>query len=231
MNVRKFSLTLFLSGALVSTAVWAGKHDHDHGKHDHDTHKHEKHDHDAHKHHEHEHEKREHGAHVHGVAQLQIAIEKNAVEVELESPSMNVIGFEHAPKNKAQKQKVEKAVVELGDYKNVLELTEGGCELKKANIESPFKSEHKEHAHKGHDHKHDDHGHKEHGKEHKDEDTHSDFRMSYHLECKTADKIKTVELTVFKHFPGFEKLNVEWVGAKGQGAQVATKEKPVVTLK
>ena len=221
MNMKKLSLTLFLSGALVSTALWAGKHEHDHGKHNHD----------AHKHHEHEHEKREHGAHVHGVAQLQIAIEKNAVEVELESPAMNVIGFEQAPENTEQKQKVDKAVVELGNYENVLKLKDGGCELKKANIESPFKTEHKEDVHKGHDHKHGDHGHKEHGKEHKGEATHSDFHMSYHFECKTADKIKMIEITVFNHFPGFEKLKVEWVGAKGQGAQVATKANPNVTLK
>jgi Protein of unknown function (DUF2796) len=42
-------------------------------------------------------EHREHGPHVHGVAQLNVALDGNVLWIELNSPAMNIVGFEHAP--------------------------------------------------------------------------------------------------------------------------------------
>ena len=47
--------------------------------------------------HDHDHDHAEHaslGAHEHGVAQLNVALDGNTLEIELESPAMNLVGFE-----------------------------------------------------------------------------------------------------------------------------------------
>jgi Protein of unknown function (DUF2796) len=43
-------------------------------------------------------ERRELGAHEHGHSVLNIAIEGDRIEMELMSPGMDIVGFEHAPK-------------------------------------------------------------------------------------------------------------------------------------
>ena len=61
----------------------------------------EKHGHEKeHKHkkeHAHDHEKRQLDSHEHGVSTLKIAIEGKELNMELESPANDIIGFEHAP--------------------------------------------------------------------------------------------------------------------------------------
>lgn len=42
-------------------------------------------------------EHREHGAHEHGVAQLNLVLEGEKLLIELASPGVNIVGFEHAP--------------------------------------------------------------------------------------------------------------------------------------
>ena len=223
-------LGLLCVASLLSAPLLAGKHEHDH--HDHHEHGHDKHEkHDDHKkhdndHHGHDHEEhRHHGAHVHGFAELKLAIEGKQVLIELETPAANVVGFEHAPENAEQKKKVAKAVKSLQDYRNLLVLKDGDCVQKKAEVESPFEADEHDHHKHDHGHEHDDH------KEEKKEETHSDFDIGYELACKSAKKINGVELTVFKHFPGFEKIKVEWVSESGQGAKDATQEHAIVKLK
>lgn len=43
------------------------------------------------------------GAHVHGIGELNVAIDGEALLVELISPAMDLVGFEHAPRTEAQR--------------------------------------------------------------------------------------------------------------------------------
>lgn len=45
---------------------------------------------------------RQHGAHEHGAAKLLIAQEGEHVEIILETPAYNIIGFEHMPSTEEQ---------------------------------------------------------------------------------------------------------------------------------
>ena len=60
-------------------------------------------------------EKRQLDSHEHGVSVLKIAAEKNMIEMELESPADDIVGFEHAPENEKQKSQINKA---LAIFKN-----------------------------------------------------------------------------------------------------------------
>jgi Protein of unknown function (DUF2796) len=60
-------------------------------------------------------EHREHGPHVHGMAELNVALDGNVLWIELNSPAMNIVGFEHAPQSAEQKAAVHDATETLKD--------------------------------------------------------------------------------------------------------------------
>lgn len=47
-----------------------------------------------------------HGAHQHGVAKLAVAVDGKVLEINLESPLDNLLGFERAPRTEAERQAV-----------------------------------------------------------------------------------------------------------------------------
>ena len=60
----------------------------------------------AHDDHDHDHAHGTLGAHEHGVAKLNAVLDGNTLELELDSPAMNLVGFEHAANSDADKAKV-----------------------------------------------------------------------------------------------------------------------------
>ena len=55
-------------------------------------------------------EYRQHGVHEHGVSRLNVAVEGEDVYLELVSPAVNIVGFEHRPKNEEQQAAVRKGI-------------------------------------------------------------------------------------------------------------------------
>src|SRR5690606_20886978 len=51
----------------------------------------------------------QHAAHEHGVADLRVAAEGNTVVIEFDSPLDNLVGFEHAPRDDAQRMALRTA--------------------------------------------------------------------------------------------------------------------------
>ena len=47
--------------------------------------------------------------HQHGVGQLNVAIQGDHVEIELETPGADIVGFEHPPRTAEQKKAVQNA--------------------------------------------------------------------------------------------------------------------------
>ncbi|MFO6377007.1 DUF2796 domain-containing protein, partial [Pseudomonas aeruginosa] len=67
----------------------------------------------AHDDHDHDHAHGSLGKHEHGVAQLNVALDGKTLELELDSPAMNLVGFEHAASTDADKAAVAKARAQL----------------------------------------------------------------------------------------------------------------------
>ncbi|MCO6058937.1 DUF2796 domain-containing protein [Pseudomonas sp. MOB-449] len=157
---------------------------------------------------EHEHDHGSLGAHEHGVAQLNAALDGKTLELELESPAMNLVGFEHAAKSDADKARVAAARAGLEKPLELFALpAEAGCKVTDQEIESPlFGEQHHadEHA-KGHD------------KEH------SEVHARYQLECASPEALKVLDLgPLFKHFPATRKIQVQLIGPQGQqGAELS----------
>jgi len=170
-------------------------------------------------------------AHSHGEGRLAIAIEGKAIEMELEAPASDIIGFEHAPKTKAQKQALVDARKRLGKLAGVMVLSpEAGCKLKSTDVDVLGAAA----GGKGHDHDHDDHGKKAGAAKTDDHDhehgSHSEFKVTYKVECAAPEKLGSVAFDYFKSFKGAEKLDVTVIGPKGQSSYVVTREKPVLDL-
>ena len=153
-----------------------------------------------------DHNHREHDSHEHGVAQLNIAQEGNTLHMELESPAMNIIGFEHMPRNGAQHAAVEHAVAELKKGDELFRFSAAAnCKLMEARVESGLLD-----------------------KEHKagDEDSHADFDVSYLFSCSQPDLLHSLTVGLFKLFPATEELEVQLISDRGQKRTHLTPSNP-----
>ena len=159
--------------------------------------------------HSHAHAHEEHAsldAHEHGVASLNVALDGQTLEIQLQSPAMNLVGFEHEAKSEADKAKVAAARQHLEQPQALFALPiEAKCALQDSELDSPLFG----------GHAHDEH-------EHADEHGHSDIDASYRFACSNAEALQTLELgSFFGTFPGTEKLEVQLIGPSGQqGAEL-----------
>ncbi|UCJ18364.1 DUF2796 domain-containing protein [Pseudomonas sp. MM211] len=161
--------------------------------------------------HDHDHEHGSLGKHEHGVATLNVALEGNTLEIELESPAMNIVGFEHAATSEADKKTVAAARALLEKPLALFSLpAAAGCSLTEHELQSPlFGNAEADHDH---DHDHDEHAD---GDEHHHE--HSDIDADYSFTCKQPGALKTLDLSAFyKQFPATQKINVQLIGPSGQ---------------
>jgi len=198
-------------------------------------------------------------AHEHGAATLDIALDGARLYLDLGGPADNVLGFEHAPSNDAQRALVAEADRVLGTDGIFVANAEAGCTLEEAMVdialpETPEDGEHDadheddhdgehdaDHAdehdadheddHDGeHDGEHDaDHDGEHHG-EHGDEATHSEFTVAHVLLCDDPAALRTVTTTLFEDFEGFVDIDVQLIGPGGQDGADLTADRPVLAL-
>ena len=168
--------------------------------------------------HEHAHDHDEHGsldAHEHGIAQLNVVLDGQALELGLESPAMNLVGFEHAAESDADKAKVAAARSQLQDPLALFGLSAGDCSLSETELESPLFEDD--------EHEHEDEEHHAHDKD----SEHSEIHAHYRLDCKKPGELKQLNLgELFTRFPATEKIQVQLIGPNGQQGVELTPAKP-----
>jgi len=161
--------------------------------------------------HDHDHVHGSLGAHVHGIASLNLALEGTKFEIELDSPAINLVGFEHQATSDADKAKLAGARAALEKPLTLFALpAAAACKVTEMELESPLFGD-------AHDHDH-DHDHDEDGHSHQ----HADIEAEYEFNCTAPEQLKALDLSAFfKQFPGTEKFKVQFVGPNGQkGAEV-----------
>ncbi|MEN5236408.1 MULTISPECIES: DUF2796 domain-containing protein [Pseudomonas] len=174
----------------------------------------------AHAHDEHDHDHGTLAAHEHGVAKLNVVLDGNTLELELDSPAMNLVGFEHAASTDADKAKVAAARQQLEQPLKLFGLAQAaGCKDEAQELQSPLFGD-AAHA----DDDDDAHGH-QHGHQHADVNAH------YQFTCATPTKLAQLDLgPLFKTFPQTQKINVQLIGPNGQKGVEATAAKAVVAF-
>jgi hypothetical protein len=156
---------------------------------------------------EHDHEHGSLGAHEHGVGRLNAALDGQTLELELESPAMNLVGFEHAATTDADKAKVAAVRAQLEKPLELFNLpTAAGCVVATQELESPLFGD-KPDADDDHDHDAKDEHHHD----------HSDIHAHYQFSCSAPGALKTLDLAnIFNTFPATRKIQVQLIGPSGQ---------------
>lgn len=156
---------------------------------------------------EHDHEHAEHGSlgkHEHGLASLNVALDGNLLEIQLESPALNLVGFEHAASSDADRDRVAAARQQLGQPLALFALpNEAQCTLQAHELQGALFAEH-EHAESA-------------GHAQAAEQGHSDIDAHYQFACAAPQALQSLELgRFFDSFPATEKLEVQLIGPSGQ---------------
>ncbi|QCY14867.1 DUF2796 domain-containing protein [Pseudomonas sp. MPC6] len=156
---------------------------------------------------EHDHEHGSLGVHEHGVGRLNAALDGQTLELELESPAMNLVGFEHAATTDADKAKVAAVRAQLEKPLALFNLpTAAGCVVATQELESPLFGD-KPDADDDHDHDAKDEHHHD----------HSDIHAHYQFSCSAPGALKTLDLAnIFNTFPATRKIQVQLIGPSGQ---------------
>ncbi|MEF7613088.1 DUF2796 domain-containing protein [Aquincola sp. MAHUQ-54] len=83
-----------------------------------------------------------HAAHQHGKASLDIAVERQSLAVQIETPLDSLLGFERAPRTDAERQAAAQALAKLREADKLLVVDPAaGCTLAKVDIDAPVLGE------------------------------------------------------------------------------------------
>lgn len=146
-------------------------------------------------------------AHQHGHAQLQIAIDREQLELLLVSPAYNLTGFEHRPQTPEQQQAVE-AIRDWLEQTAVVNTLDSLCTPVASHLNVGW--DQKPEAEPEHDHRHD--GTADH------DSGHSDLEITQSLHCPGLSDTAQFKTNLMERFPALEQLEVQWAGPKGQGS-------------
>lgn len=162
---------------------------------------------------------RQHGAHVHGQATGTLAVDAERLSLSLVVPGMNLVGFEHAPNDEAQRERLQevKRTLEAGAWLEVD--PDGDCRLDRIELATPgFAIDRdRQHSHEYHDHDRDhgghDHGHQDHrghdGDSHHHDHEHAEFQLDVSVECAGPRDLAWVDLGLFDDFPANEEMRID----------------------
>ncbi len=148
---------------------------------------------------QHKHQK----AHVHGHSALNIAIEGAAVEMELQAPGADIVGFEQKAKSAEDKSAVDAAKARLADGTKLFRFTAAaGCALREAEVE--FEAE--------------------------GDEGHAEFHVHYVFECAHPARIEDLALPFFAAFPNAEELDIQMITSQGSHGYDVERDSPLIKL-
>lgn len=165
---------------------------------------------------------REHEAHVHGKASMNLALAGGRLVVELLTPAVNIVGFEHPPRSEAEGRAVDEAVAALERGGEWLTLPpRAGCRLEAVEVETGLM----ESGESG------EHGHEERGHDDHHDETHSEFHVNYAFQCENPGALDAVRVNWFQAYPGMEKIELQAVTDARQIGGELTPAAPVIRLR
>ena len=169
----------------------------------------------------------QHGAHVHSISNATLAIDRNQIEFNLQSPGANLVGFEHPPRDDAQSAALgqAKATLQSGDWLRFA--SNADCAIVELELETPGFDQQDTHAHDHHDHEdhehadhhahgdehdahhedhdHADHDHHEHGADHQ----HAEFHLRVRAECGNIEELDWMEFALFEGWADHREMQLD----------------------
>ncbi|MFL9877386.1 DUF2796 domain-containing protein [Herbaspirillum rhizosphaerae] len=161
-----------------------------------------------------------HEAHVHGVGKLDVALDGKTLSLHLDSPLVNLIGFEHAAKSAKDKQAAQDMAKTLRNAATVFVTTPSaecklsGVQLVSAAIEPALLGEAAAKKPAGHE----------------DHDGHADMDADFSFQCAYPERLQRIDVKLFDAFKGFNSIDVQLVTPKRQGAAKLTPTAASITI-
>ncbi|MDR1685517.1 MAG: DUF2796 domain-containing protein [Desulfovibrio sp.] len=172
-----------------------------------------------------------HKAHEHGAARMNLSVEGQEVEIELEVPLADLTAFEHAPETDAEKKAVRDAAAILHDAGKLFMFpAEAGCRSTKISLESDVLSDDllaAPGARKG-TAKHGAAEKKERHDDHEKAEKHADLDAEWTFVCRNPEKLRRLEVGLFKHFPSLREIDVQMTTPGKQGAAELTPQSAIL---
>lgn len=135
-------------------------------------------------------------AHQHGVAALDVGVEPGRVTLDLDTPLDNLLGFEHAPRSDAERERAEAVVKKLKAADGLFRIdSAAGCTLGKVTLVSPVLGL---------------------GGTAPDKDAHADLQGRFEFTCKAGNKAGFVEVGLFDAFAPLKRIDLQVVTPRGQ---------------
>ncbi len=149
-------------------------------------------------------------AHVHGLATLEIAIDGAAVQINLDSPLDNLLGFERAPRNEKERQSVRTMAAKLHQADTLFVFTPAAqCRLESAGLESAVLAP-------GLLAPAADSGKSSDTAKADASDAHAELTATWHFQCAVPQALQGVEVRLFQQFSGLKRIDAAITGPKGQ---------------
>lgn len=134
-------------------------------------------------------------AHVHGEARMEISVDREQLVVALEIPLDSLLGFEHLPRNAAERQAVQAMAAKLKQASQIVMLSAAAqCTSTGVELDSPVLG-----------------GKSEPG-------GHNDLDARYTWRCAKPEALRDVATGLFADFPRLQRITVEFAGRQGQRA-------------
>ncbi|MBM4221218.1 MAG: DUF2796 domain-containing protein [Gammaproteobacteria bacterium] len=144
------------------------------------------------------------GVHEHGTGHLDLVLDGSSLEIALEGPMANFVGFEHAPRNSAEEMAVQQVLSRLRDAPRLFRIpVAASCQLTDVSIDAPPDAGH---ADEDHDH----------------DEAHADIAASYVFRCGNPAALSHVDVLLFADFPGTKQLVGRVIAPGRQGGATLT---------
>lgn len=153
----------------------------------------------------------QHAAHEHGKATLDVAVDGGRVEIRLDTPAINVLGFERAPRTPAETRAAEDAAALLGTHSKAFAFPVAAkCAAVSSELRAPDWRSHGDHA---------------------DHADHADYEVRWTFACSVPAALTFVDATfVAKLQPG-TRVEANVITDSLQTQQAVRADAPRVRLK
>ncbi|MCL2020864.1 MAG: DUF2796 domain-containing protein [Betaproteobacteria bacterium] len=153
-----------------------------------------------------------HDAHTHGIARLNLVIEGINVEIGFETPLINLIAFERAPKNDKERQEVRNMATALRNAHTLFIFPpDAKCGQTSVLLKADVIAEELAYTANEHERGQENHAHAA-------GDGHADLDAEFVFTCQNPAALKQVEVRIFQAFPALKRIEAELVTPRGQKA-------------